>query len=217
MVQSPRSRKQTLTSLRQGTTDPRAVESYYDDWASSYDTSLQAWQYRAPEDAAALLETHLAPGARVLDVGCGTGLFGLALRNRVEVTVDGLDISAGSLKQAASRKLYARLLRHNLQNLPLPVADGVYDAAASVGVLTYIADAEALLRDLCRAVRSGGAITFTQRTDLWEDRNFEEMIARLEAEGIWRCHHVSAPNPYLPGNTEFGDEIRVIHTLCSVI
>ncbi len=206
----------TLTSLRQGTTDSSAVQSYYDDWADRYDETLAEWQYRAPEDASDLLAPHLGDGARVLDVGCGTGLLATALRKRGDYTVDGIDISAESLHLAERRGDYARLIHHDLQDLPLPVQDNAYDAAASVGVLTYIEDAEALLRDLCRCVRPGGAITFTQRTDLWQDRNFPETIARLERDGLWDSHHISAPQQYLPGNEEFLDEINVIHTLCIV-
>ena len=94
--------------------------------------------------------------------------------------------------------------------------DNTYDAAISVGVMTYIEDAEALLRDLCRCVRRGGAIAFTQRTDLWDKRNFPETIERLEGDGLWTNHHISPPRQYLPGNEEFSDEINVIHALCKV-
>ncbi|TVP99185.1 MAG: class I SAM-dependent methyltransferase [Roseinatronobacter sp.] len=211
------SSNEPLTSLRAGTTDAQAVQTYYDDWADSYDAELDSWHYRAPEDAADLLAPHLAAGQRVLDVGCGTGLLGRALCARAKVSVDGLDISTASLQQAQRRGLYHQLTQHDLQNLPLPVADNAYDIAASIGVLTYIADAGALLRDLCRAVRSGGMIAFTQRTDLWQERRFDDMIARIEGAGLWQRHHISTPKPYLPGNAEFADDIRVIHTLCRVV
>lgn len=205
-----------FTSLRQGTTDARAVETYYDDWADGYDDTLQSWQYRAPDDAVSLLGPYLDAGTQVLDVGCGTGLLGSALRARANVTLHGLDISSASLEQATARGIYDQLLQHDLQEIPLPAADDAYDVAASVGVLTYIADAETLLSDLCRAVRSGGVIAFTQRTDLWDDRDFEGMIAGMEADGLWHRKHISEPMPYLPGNAEFADDIRVIHTICQV-
>lgn len=207
----------TLASLRQGSTDARAVEAHYDAWADGYDAELDSWDYRAPQDAAELLAPYLAAGVRVLDVGCGTGLLGRALRRRGAVALEGIDISAASLERARARGIYGRLVRHDLQRLPLPVAGGACDIAASVGVLTYIADAEALLREMCRAVRRGGIVAFTQRTDLWEARGFAAMIDRLQGEGVWRRLHASPPMAYLPGNPEFADEIGVIHTLCRVL
>lgn len=205
-----------LISLRQGTTDARAVQAYYDDWAEGYDATLESWQYRAPEQAASLLSPYLTTGTRVLDVGCGTGRLGQALFKRANIVVDGMDISSASLEQARKRGIYRLLHLHDLQKTPLPVEDNIYDLAATIGVLTYIPDAETLLRDLCRAVRRGGVIAFTQRTDLWGERNFDDMIMRMEAEGIWQRETTSDPMPYLPGNEDFADEIRVIHCLCIV-
>lgn len=205
-----------LASLRQGSTDTAAVQGYYDDLAERYDDTLAAWQYRAPEDARDLLTPHLGPDARVLDVGCGTGLLGHVLRQGGDCRVDGIDISEASLRHAEQRGCYARLIRHDLQVLPLPVPDDAYDAAAAVGVMSYIADAPALLRDLCRAVRPGGAITFTQRTDFWQERGFAAMIDGLEREGVWTKLRVTQPLDYIPGHTDFTDEIKVIHTLCRV-
>ena len=205
-----------LTSLRQGTTESGAVQSYYDDMAARYDDTLAAWQYRAPEDACDVLAPYLADGARVLDVGCGTGLLGRALMQRGAMQVDGVDISTASLRHAEERGCYARLIRHDLQVLPLPVPDDAYDAAAAVGVMSYIADAPALMRDLCRAVRRDGVITFTQRTDFWQERDFAGMIARLEDEGLWAQVTVTQPLDYIPGHEDFTDEIKVIHVLCKV-
>ena len=202
-------------SLRQGSTDPELVRRHYDDWAASYDDTLAAWNYRAPGDAADLLAPRLSAGARVLDVGCGTGLFGQALRDRVDVALDGIDISQPSLDRARSRG-YARVAQHDLQHVPLPAETDAYDAAASVGVLTYIAHAEALLRDMCRCVRPGGAIAFTQRDDLWETRDYPGTLAQLAEDGLWTVERVSEPRAYLPANAEFGDEVKVVHVLATV-
>lgn len=208
--------EERLTSLRKGSTETGAVKSYYDEMADHYDDTLAGWQYRAPEDACDLLTPHLAEHARVLDVGCGTGLMGRALMRRGAFHVDGIDISDASLRHAEARGCYARLIRHDLQALPLPVQDNSYDAAAAVGVMSYIADAPALMRDLCRAVRPGGLITFTQRTDFWQDRDFAGMIETLEGEGFWTRVTITHPLDYIPGHVDFTDEIKVIHTLCQV-
>ncbi len=202
--------------LKAGSTDSHATEAYYDDWAADYDATLRRWNYQAPDDAVAILAPHLAAGARILDVGCGTGLFAQALKARVTCHVDGLDISAASLEIAERNGDYGTLQRHDLQETPLPVADDGYDAAACIGVLTYIEDSEALLADLCRVVRAGGFVHFTQRDDRWREIAFDGVLQRLTERGLWQPVTVSEPKPYLPENDDFGADIRVIHALYRV-
>ncbi|EPX83862.1 class I SAM-dependent DNA methyltransferase [Salipiger mucosus] len=202
--------------LKSGATDSGAVSDYYDDWAKSYDETLKSWNYTAPMDAADLIAGHLRPGARILDVGCGTGLFSIAMRMAGDFRIHGIDISEESLKLAEENGAYQRLMGVDLQDVPLPIKDNSMDAAASVGVLTYIEDSAALLRDLCRIVKSGGVITFTQRTDRWEQLEFGKTVEVIEQEGLWTILEITDPKDYLPGNADFGEDIRVIHTLCRV-
>ncbi len=204
-------------SLKDGSTDSAAVAAYYDDWAGTYDATLKDWAYRAPADAAAALYRVLRPGAEILDVGCGTGLFGQALSAGLDCRIEGIDISAASLDIARDRGVYARLHRHDLQTTPLPPVGNAFDAAACVGVMTYIEDPAALLADLCRIVRPGGHILFTQRDDRWAEKGFDALVAGLAARRLWTPLTISEPKPYLPENEEFGDSIRAIHVLCRVI
>ncbi|EKV29765.1 Williams-Beuren syndrome chromosome region 27 [Caenispirillum salinarum AK4] len=206
----------SLTSLKDGSTDSGAVETYYDDWAGTYDDTLASWDYQAPRDAVDQLVPHLAEGARVLDVGCGTGLVADAVLGRGRYRLDGMDISAASLALAEKRGGYGHLVRHDLQIVPLPIADDAYDAAACVGVLTYIEAPEALLSDMCRVVRPGGTLCFTQRTDRWEEKGFDALLERMEQQGLWTVLTVSEPKPYLPSNSDYGESIKVIHVTCRV-
>ncbi len=206
-----------LIDFKAGSTDSEAVAQYYDAWAGTYDATLRDWEYEAPDRAAELIASHLPAGAVILDVGCGTGLVSEALGKHGDFHLHGIDISSASLELAQKRATYESLVCHDLQKLPLPTADKAYDAAMIVGVLTYIEDVEALLRDLCRCVRSGGMIAFTQRTDRWEELHFDDLIKRLADEGLWTAVHIGKPRGYLPGNRDFSDEIKVIHTLCRVL
>jgi predicted TPR repeat methyltransferase len=202
--------------LKQGTTDPAAVEAYYDEWAETYDTTLKDWDYRAPADAAALLCEHMKPGDRLLDVGCGTGLFAEAVADRVDCPMEGIDISAASLEVAAKGGRYDRLHRHDLQQTPLPLGGDSFDAAACVGVLTYIEEPTELLADLCRVVRPGGHILFTQREDRWTEKHFDALVAEFTKRGLWSPLSITEPKLYLPDNEDFSDSIRVVHVLCCV-
>ncbi|WP_245760339.1 class I SAM-dependent DNA methyltransferase [Roseivivax halotolerans] len=88
--------------------------------------------------AAEKLSRHLEDGSAVFDVGCGTGLFGQALARHGAFRIVGLDISAESLSHAHTRGVYDQLIKHDLQKLPLPLGENSMNAAASIGVLTYI-------------------------------------------------------------------------------
>ena len=87
--------------LHQGMSDAREVANRYDAWAQSYDDDLASWSYQAPAVVAETVVTlHPAPGS-ALDVGCGTGLVGRALRARgFAGKILGLDISQASLEIA---------------------------------------------------------------------------------------------------------------------
>ena len=53
----------------------------------------------------AVIADHVAPGARVLDVGCGDGALMAALRDRSGVDARGLEIDAGNVAAAVARGL----------------------------------------------------------------------------------------------------------------
>jgi hypothetical protein len=73
------------------------------------------------------------------------------------------------------------------------IIDDKYDGLVCVGVLTYLADSAGTLRAFTRIVRSGGIIVFTQRSDLFAERNFQSVLKGLSEEG-W-IEHVRISEP----------------------
>lgn len=184
--------------LFEGTTDAGEVADRYDAWAGSYDDDLDAWSYRAPEVVAEAVVTRHPDARSVLDVGCGTGLVGTALRGRgCAARIVGLDISEASLRIADRTGAYESLERADLQQR-LPVEDDGVDVLVCVGVMTYLPDVEAVWREFARVVRPGGIVVATQREDLWEPRRCQDVVDRLAGEGVWTALDVSGPAPYLP-------------------
>jgi predicted TPR repeat methyltransferase len=184
--------------LLEGTTDPDEVADRYDEWAETYDDDLVSWSYQAPGIAAEMVVTHQPDARSVLDVGCGTGLVGKALRARgCAARIIGLDISQASLRVAHQTGAYDTLERADLQQ-PLDIEDHGVDVLVCAGVMTYLPDVEAVWREFARVVRSGGIVVVTQREDLWEPRKCQEVIDRLATDGVWTPLDINGPAPYLP-------------------
>ena len=200
--------------LRDLSANSDEVARYYDEWADQYDATLREWRYEAPEQVAARLRAELRPDATILDAGCGTGLSAEALSDAGFTAIDGMDISQRSLDIAARSGRYRALAQVDLQQLPLPYGDDVYDGLACVGVLTYVPDSAGILREFCRIVKPGGCMVLTQRSDLLHERAFPQTLQSLQDEGLLTTAEISAPMPYLPDNDEFGDAVQVHYITC---
>ena len=88
------------------------VARLFDDYAPRFDAHLtKNLGYRAPALIADALSA-VAPGRRfasALDLGCGTGLMGEALRGRVD-HLTGVDLSAAMIAKARERGVYDGLI-----------------------------------------------------------------------------------------------------------
>ena len=195
-------------------TDSQETAAYYDTWAESYDQTLAQWNYQSPTIVATILKRAVPPDDHVLDAGCGTGLSGKALHAAGFRRLTGIDISQASLDVAAQAGLYERLLQVNMQRGPLPLQTDEFAAVQCVGVLTYVPDTDAILREFCRVVRPGGLVAFTQREDLFKERDVAGVMQALADEGLLTRLSVSEPQAYLPGNTDYADTVKVIYCLC---
>lgn len=192
------------------------IRQYYDDWAGRYDEDLATWNYQAPNVAAGLLERGLSTDAAILDVGCGTGLSGVTLQTAGFGDVTGVDISQSSLDLARETGAYGRLNQVDLHELPLPYGAAEFGGLQCVGVLSYVPDTDAILREFCRLVNADGLIVFSQRDDIYVERDYEAVLRELENDGACTLASVSDPQPYLPENEEFGQEIKVVYAVLRV-
>jgi predicted TPR repeat methyltransferase len=184
--------------LQEDPSDAHEVAQRYDGWARTYDDDLTSWSYQAPTVVADIVIARHASARSVLDVGCGTGLVGRALRDRGYTgRLVGLDLSHESLDIARQGGAYDALEQADLQQR-LGVEDDSHDAVVCVGVMTYLPDVEAVWRELARVVRPEGLVVVTQREDLWPARECQAVVDRLQAEQVWTPLEITGPAPYLP-------------------
>jgi predicted TPR repeat methyltransferase len=147
---------------------------------------------------AEIVVTRHPEAALVLDVGCGTGLVGRALRARgFKGQIFGRDISQASLEIAQQSGAYDSLEQADLQQR-LSFEDDSVDAVVCVGVMTYLPEVEAVWREFARVARSEGLVVATQREDLWDTRGCQAVVDRLQDESVWTPVEITGPAPYLP-------------------
>lgn len=100
----------------------------------------------------------LAPGDRVLDVGCGTGVLARAAADRVatEGQVTGLDINVGML--AVARRIRPQIDWREGDATKLPLPDESYDVVMSQYSLMYFPDRIAALKEMIRVLKPAGRL-----------------------------------------------------------
>lgn len=161
----------------------RRVQRYgWDLAANDYET---AWQAQlACAQAELLAMAALAPGERVLDVACGTGLvsFGAARAVGPDGRVLGVDISERMVQAAVRRaqgQTHIDFARMEAESLDIP--DGYFDAALCALGLMYVPEPLQALREMRRAVRPGGRVAAA----VWGERSrcgWSEIFPIVDAE-----------------------------------
>jgi demethylmenaquinone methyltransferase / 2-methoxy-6-polyprenyl-1,4-benzoquinol methylase len=132
----------------------RVVEEMFDRIAPRYDLLNRMLTFRMDVGwrRTAVAELGLGPGARVVDLACGTGDLCRTLQAAGHAPI-GVDFSAGMLGAANTD---APLVRADAGNLPFP--PGSVDAVTCGFALRNFVDLAAVLAESARVVRPQGRI-----------------------------------------------------------
>lgn len=130
-----------------------STQRYYDEFAAGYERERHHGYHALIDELETGFILRYARDARVLEVGCGTGLI---LRRVAPVAkrAVGLDLSPGMLEKARARGL--DVVEGSATRLPF--ADASFDLAYSVKVLAHVEDIRGALSEMARVVAPGGHV-----------------------------------------------------------
>ncbi|HEX4293761.1 MAG TPA: methyltransferase domain-containing protein [Rhizomicrobium sp.] len=163
-----------IASARAMLARPRSDAGYvrhlFDQFAADYDARMiSQLGYAAPQILRELADLVMAgrEGLDVLDLGCGTGLTGVAFKDLAR-RLDGIDLSPVMIEKARARGIYDRLAVADIET-----AEGAarYDLLLAADTLVYLGDLTRIFTAAAESLRAGGFFLFTVESKT--DEGFE--------------------------------------------
>lgn len=176
---------------------------------------------------------------RILDAGCGTGLYGLILAENKDYEVIGVDITKTAIEKAKELAI-----RQNVSFYPmvgdlerLPFKDNTFDVVFSGRVLHHFPSLKNACSELCRVSNNGGIIAIVEINEAnfalkvsrfvesiigWGKLNriihfYDDYIREFEKAGVKDIHYSScyAPLPPLTNDRRF--IMKLLYTMRAMI
>jgi predicted TPR repeat methyltransferase len=148
------------------------VRRLFDQYAGRYDTALtEQLHYRGPAVLRDAVERVMREAKRsphfeaVLDLGCGTGLAGVAFRPLAGRLI-GVDLSPAMIAKAAARGIYDETHVAKIEDfLSAAAADQArYDLVLAADVLVYVSDLAPVFAGIAEILAPDGLFAFTVET-----------------------------------------------------
>ncbi len=141
-----------------------AKEFYESYWASDkapprLDPTTAERMQRLERVLGSVVENSNRGTLRVLDAGCGDGIFVTVLR-QLGFQVSGVDVSQAAIAKTRTQCPDVDLHVGSLED-PLPFRDGVFDAVWCTEVLEHIFNVHTTLAEFNRVLRLGGTLVLT--------------------------------------------------------
>ncbi len=161
--------------------------AYQTDWISKYfSTNRIRWDQFYPSERAVLEALTVGSDSKILDVGCGCGGLGLALRERFGIeSYEGVEINAAAA--AAGRELnpLARIHEGDVLGISAGELSGKsFDLVFSLSCIDWNVQFDEMLAVVWSHVAPGGHLVATFRlTDRPGCAEFEKSYQFINAEG----------------------------------
>ncbi len=185
----------------------------YKDWADTYDEDfIAAKGYVGYLNAARyFLEQKNRPEGPVLDVGCGTGVVGIALRDGGVAAVDGIDISQAMLDQASAKKAhdgtlaYTRLIQADLTET-IALESNAYAGIVSAGTFTHGHLGPDSLDELWRVAAPGAVCSIAINAAHFDSQGFASKLSNDVKRNVVTEPDINIANTYTHKINDVDDE-----------
>ena len=134
----------------------KKIQEHYDTVADTYDHHYDKPRGRCYHThISTSIMSALPKGGKLLDIGCGTGLF---VERYIEAggSATGLDISRKMIEQARRRCIACDYTIGTGEKIPF--CDNTFDAVSSLLVFSYVKDPQTMLNEAYRVLKPGGKI-----------------------------------------------------------
>jgi len=132
------------------------IQEHYDTVADTYDDYYDQYRGRNYHNHISNYMIHALPKkGKLLDIGCGTGLF-IEKYTQNGGSAVGLDISRMMLIQARKRCTCTEFTLGSGDTLPF--CDNSFDAVSSLLVFSYVKDPQKMLSEVFRVLQPGGSV-----------------------------------------------------------
>ncbi|CAI2379159.1 unnamed protein product [Moneuplotes crassus] len=171
-----------------GQFDQDKIKEQYDHLSSNYEDVYLQVGYPDPDKCAEFVENfEVSKDEEIFDMGCGTGLVGLKLKEKGYTNVVGVDASEKMLDQAKEKDSYT-----DLEELFLGTPDTFpekyrerFVALTAAGILAEGHLGNEVFDEMVLALKQGGYAIFTTREEYLTKYNYQEKMDALVEEGKW--------------------------------
>ena len=147
------------------------VEGLFDKYADQFEISLiDKLQYNSPKIISEMIlkNSKIDFLGSIMDLGCGTGLFGIEIRQFCE-HLEGVDLSEKMLVKAKEKNIYNNLIKQDILDY-LSNEDLNFDYFVSTDVFVYIGDLFDVFRLIKSRNKTEGKLAFS--TEHYEGERF---------------------------------------------
>jgi len=166
----------------------KEIKKAYEAVAKTYDKKALADGWKAHRKLAKLvLKFYKNKNAKVLDLGCGTGLSSIEFFKK-KFNVAGIDVSPGMLN-GAKKYPYEKLICQDLEK-PLKVEDNAFDIIVLSGVMEFIEKPRDLFVEIKSKLRQEGFFALSvpkkyPKDSYLRDKLKRKIYSKKEIEGIF--------------------------------